>query len=159
MAEGETGKKKISLALIVAMIVVGLALAGGVSYFIASKIVADKTGGKVEKREPGVFMKLGDAKDGQLLVNIGAPGSGRYLKIGLVLEMKPAAEEKKDKNTLSPNEVKIQDTALYVLRSQKVEDFDPAKQEQLKELIRSEVNKALGEERVYEVYITSFILQ
>ena len=155
----EEKKKKIPMMLIVVMIVVGLALAGGISYFIASKIVADKSGTKVEQREPGTFVKLGDPKDGQLVVNIGGPTSGRYLKIGIVLEMKPQKEEKKDKNALSPQEVKVQDTVLYVLRSQKVEDFDPSKQENLKELIKREVNKSLGEERVYEVYITNFILQ
>lgn len=56
----EEKKKKIPLMLIVVMIVVGLALAGGISYFIASKIVADKAGTKVEQREPGTFVKLGD---------------------------------------------------------------------------------------------------
>ena len=85
----EEKKKKIPMMLIVVMIVVGLALAGGISYFIASKIVADKSGTKIEQREPGTFVKLGDPKDGQLVVNIGGPSSGRYLKIGLVLEMKP----------------------------------------------------------------------
>lgn len=157
MAEGE---KKFSMMLIAGMVVVGLLLAGGISYFIATKIVSDKASDKAAaQRQPGVFMKLGDAKEG-LILNIGGPSSGRYLKIGLILELKPDKNAApKEGKALSPEEVKIQDTVVHILRSQKIEDFDPAKQEQLKELIKTEVNKALGDERVYDVYITNFVLQ
>ena len=104
-------------------------------------------------------MRLGDPKDG-LIINIGGLNSGRYLKISMIVELKV------DKNAVpasgkmpSPDEIKILDTAVYVLRSQKIEDFDPLKQEQLKELIKNEINKAFGDEKVYEVYITNFVLQ
>lgn len=157
MAEGE---KKFSMAVIIGMIVVGLLLAGGISYFIATKIVTDKAGDKSSsKREPGVFMKLGDVKDG-LIINIGGLNSGRYLKIGMILELKPDKKAVPSTGKLpSPDEIKILDTTVSLLRSQKIEDFDPQKQEQLKELIKNEVNKAFGEEKVYEVYITNFVLQ
>nr|WP_285717731.1 flagellar basal body-associated FliL family protein [Pelosinus sp. IPA-1] len=154
------GEKKFSMMMIVGMIVVGLLLAGGISYFIATKIVSDRTvDKKSSQRDPGVFVKLGDAKDG-LIINIGGANSGRYLKIGLIVELKP---DKKSaaatgKGT-SPEEVKLADTAVYVLRSQKIEDFDPLKQEQLKELLKNEINKAFGDDRVYDVYITNFVLQ
>ena len=159
MAEGE---KKFPLMLVVGMIVFGLLLAGGISYFIATKIVADKGTDKkaaVAQHEPGVFVKLGDPKEG-LLINIGGVNSGRYLKIGLVVEVK---QNKNDLpmggKTPTPAEIKILDTVVYVLRAQKVEDFDPMKQEQLKELLKNEINKAFGEDKVYEVYITNFVLQ
>ncbi|MBU2702004.1 flagellar FliL protein [Sporomusaceae bacterium BoRhaA] len=159
MAEGE---KKFSLVTIIGIVVVGLLLAGGVSYFIATKIVAervstnDKKAGEVH--EPGEFIKLGDAKEG-LIVNMGGVG-GRYLKIGIILEMKPDKKAApKDGKNLSPDEIKVTDTVVYVLRSQKIEDFDPAKQDQLKELIKNEVNKVFGEDRVYNVYITNLVLQ
>lgn len=158
MAEGE---KKFPMMLIVGMVVFGLLLAGGISYFIATKIVADKTPDKAAaaQREPGVFMKLGDSKEG-LIINIGGVNSGRYLKIGIILELKQDKKAApKEGKSLSPEEVKILDIVVHVLRSQKIEDFDPAKQEHLKELIKSEVNKALGEEKVYEVFITNFVLQ
>ncbi|WP_378951833.1 flagellar basal body-associated protein FliL [Pelosinus sp. sgz500959] len=157
MAEGG---KKLPMMLIVGMIVVGLLLAGGISYFIATKIVADKSGEKSSSQhEPGVFIKLGDMKDG-LIINIGGLNSGRYLKIGMILELKPDKKAAPATGKLpSPDEIKILDTAVTVLRSQKIEDFDPLKQEQLKELVKNEVNKAFGEEKVYEVYITNFVLQ
>lgn len=154
-------QKKFSMMMVVGMIVFGLLLAGGISYFIATKIVADKVvDRKSSQREPGVFVKLGDAKDG-LIINIGGVNSGRYLKIGLIVELKPdkkiasAATGKMS----SPEEIKLADTAVYVLRSQKIEDFDPLKQEHLKELLKTEINKAFGDDRVYDVYITNFVLQ
>lgn len=154
------GQKKFPMMLVVGMIVFGLLLAGGISYFIATKIVADKVVDKKgSQREPGTFVKLGDAKDG-LLINIGGAGSGRYLKIGLIVELRPDKKAAPATGKLpSPEEIKINDTVVYVLRSQKIEDFDPLKQEQLKELLKNEINKSLGEDRVYDVYITNFVLQ
>ena len=157
MADGEKNYKLMTIA---GMIVVGLLLAGGISYFIATKIASDKAvDAKVVQHEPGVFMKLGDIKDG-LIINIGGLNSGRYLKIGMILELKP------DKKAVTANgkmpsldEIKVLDTVVYVLRSQKIEDFDPLKQDQLKELLKNEINKVFGEEKVYEVYITNFVLQ
>lgn len=150
--------KKFPMTLVVGMIVFGLLLAGGVSYFIATKIVAEKSSGTMA-HGPGVFVKLGDAKEG-LIVNIGGVNSGRYLKIGIILEMQPArTEQAADGKSPSPTEIKVLDTVVQLLRSQKIEDFDPNKQDQLKEIIKNELNKTLGEERVYQVYITHFVLQ
>ncbi|WP_425060866.1 hypothetical protein SCACP_16200 [Sporomusa carbonis] len=159
MAEEEK-PKKMSMMVVIILIVVGLILAGGISYLIATRVVSDKT---VEKKaaqhEPGQFIKLGDVKEG-LILNIGGVNSGRYLKIGLIVELKPDKNAPPKEGKLpSPEEIKIQDTAIYVLRSQKIEDFDPAKQDQLKELLKNEINKTLGEERVYDIYITNFVLQ
>ena len=152
-------ERKLSIGMIVGLIVVGLLIAGGMSYFIATKIVADKTDAKQSGREASVFVKVGDPKDG-LVINIGGVSSGRYLKISMTLEMKPNKKAKEGEGkSISPEEIKIVDTIVYILRSQKIEDFDPSKQERLKDLIKNEVNKALGEDRVYDVYITNFVLQ
>lgn len=157
MADGE---KKFPMMLVAGMIVFGLLLAGGISYFIATKIVSDKAvDKKTAQHEPGVFIKLGDLKDG-LIINIGGLNSGRYLKIGMIVEVKPDKKAVPVSGKMpSLEEIKILDTTVSVLRSQKIEDFDPLKQEQLKELIKNEINKAFGEEKVYEVYITNFVLQ
>jgi len=154
------GERRNPMMIIAGMIVFGLLLAGGISYFIATKIVSDKAvEKKVVQHEQGVFMKLGDIKDG-LIINIGGLNSGRYLKIGMILELKPDKKAVPATGKMpSPDEIKILDTAVSVLRSQKIEDFDPIKQEQLKELLKNEINKAFGEEKVYEVYITNFVLQ
>lgn len=159
MAEEEK-PKKMSMLVIIILIVIGLILAGGISYLIATRVVADKTvEKKASQREPGQFLKLGDTKEG-LIINIGGVNSGRYLKIGLIVELKPDKNAApKEGKMQSPEEIRILDTAVYVLRSQKMEDFDPAKQDQLKELLKNEINKTLAEERVYDIYITNFVLQ
>ncbi len=155
MAEGG---RKFSVTLIVSLIVVGLVLAGGVSYFIATKVTGGRTEGRAG-REPGAFIKLGDAKDG-LIINIGGVSSGRYLKIGIVLELRPDRKgQTPGGKTASPEEIKALDAVVQLLRTQKVEDFEPAKQERLKELVKAEVNRAYGEDRVMDVYITNFVLQ
>jgi len=149
-------KNALSMKLIIGAIVAALLVCSGIAYYVFTNYFMDNK--KTVQREPGTFLKLGD-KDG-LILNIGSVNSGRYLKIGLILELNPdknaAAKEGK---SLSPEEVKIQDTALHVLRSQKSEDFEPAKQEQLKTLLKNEINAALGKDRVYQVYITTFLLQ
>jgi flagellar FliL protein len=75
------------------------------------------------------------------------------------LEIKPDKNREAEGKTKSPEEIKVLDTVVYVLRSQKIEDFEPAKQERLKELIKNEVNKTMGDEYVYNVFITDFVLQ
>lgn len=149
-------KRPILVFVIVGLVLV-LTLAGGTAYYVVNNYMG---GGKTSTtREPGFLMKLGDPKEG-FIVNLGTATSGRYLKIGVILELK---QDKKAAatagKTLSPEEVKIQDAVLHVLRSQRVEDYDPQKQDRLKELIKQEVNKVLGREAVLEVYITNILLQ
>lgn len=156
MAEEE--KKKSPVPLIAALVVIGLILAGGISYYIATKVMVTGVE-RMQARDPGVFVKLGDPKEG-IIVNVGGVKSGRFLKVGIVLEVNPARDQAiLDGKVLPAAETKILDAVLQVLRSQKVEDFDPNKQEELKTLIKDELNKVIGEGFVYEVYITNFVLQ
>ncbi|MDU4959900.1 MAG: flagellar basal body-associated FliL family protein [Sporomusaceae bacterium] len=156
MAEGE---KKISTVMIAVMVVVGLALAGGISYFIATKTVGDQNVKQVIVRGPSTLMKLGDPKEG-LIVNIGGVNSGRYLKISVIAEI---AQDKNQQESAgkspSSEEIKMLDTVIHTLRSLKPDEFEPAKQENLKDLLKQEMNKKLGEERVYNVYITNLVVQ
>lgn len=156
MRLAEEEKKKSPMLMVIGLIVVGLILAGGVSYFIASKVMHDSPG-KAEERKPGVFVKLGDPKEG-IIVNVGGIKSGRFLKVGMVLELNPG-DNLKDGKIIPSAETKILDSVTQLLRAQKIEDFDPNKQENLKTLIKDEVNKAVGENTVQEVYITNFVLQ
>ena len=148
-------KKPIFIYVAVGLVLV-LALAGGTAYYVVTNYMG---GAKTAvTREPGFLMKLGDPKEG-FIVNIGSATSGRYLKIGVILELKPDKKLQAAGKTMSPEEIRIQDAVLHVLRSQRVEDYDPQKQDRLKELIKQEVNKVLGRESVYEVYITNILLQ
>lgn len=159
MADEEVEKRKKSpIILIIALVLIGLIFAGGISYFVTTKVMTDSVG-KVAKRDPGIFVKLGDAKDG-IIVNVGGVKSGRFLKMGIVLEMNPANDKNfKDGKIIPATETKVLDTVLQILRSQKVEEFDPTKQDSLKSLIKDQVNQTIGDGSVYEVYITTFVLQ
>jgi len=109
--------------------------------------------------DPGVFIKLGDPKDG-ILVNVGGLKAGRFLKTSIVLEMNPGKKDNiADGKLLAPAETKVMDVTLQTLRSLKVEELDAGKQDELKTTLRDSLNKALGEGSVYEVYITSFLMQ
>ena len=51
------------------------------------------------------------------------------------------------------------DTTLQIIRTVKIEELDAARQDDLKAKLKAELNKALGEGSVYDIYITSFMLQ
>ncbi|MBQ7516652.1 MAG: flagellar basal body-associated FliL family protein [Schwartzia sp.] len=165
-AEGEEAPKKKKPPIIVFIavgVLVALILAGGISYFVATKLMKssaaeDNSGPRYH--DPGVFVKLGDPKEG-LLVNVGGVKANHFLKIGLVLEMNPAKKANINKEgKLDPiAETKMLDTVLQILRSEPLDGYDANKQEQLKEKIKVEVNRELSEGSVYNVYITSFVLQ
>lgn len=154
-------KKKSPIILIAVLVVVGLALAAGISFFVTTKLMADTAseGGAAKFHDPGVFIKLGDPKDG-ILVNVGGQKSGKFLKTSIILEMNPGKKEIIHEGAIVPvAETKIMDIVLQVLRSSKMEEFDATKQDDLKKKIKEEVNGVLGEGTVYDVYITSFLLQ
>lgn len=153
------GKKKI--IMIIAGVLLALAAAGGISYYVVQHFLhaANNPIDPEKNHDPGVFVKLGKGDEG-LMVNVGGIKGGRFLKIGIVLELNPGKKDNiKDGKVLPIAETKILDTVLYVLRSEKLESFDATKQDELKEKLRSELNKALGVASVYSIYITSFILQ
>ena len=158
------GKKKPPLIAIIAVLVlIGVALAGGISYFVVTRAMrgnmAEDGGAYNRYHDPGIFVKLGDAKEG-ILVNVGGVKAGRFLKVGIVLEMNPSKKSIITDGKLNPiAETKILDTVLQILRSEPLDGFDAMKQEALKEKIKTEVNHELSEGSVYNVYITSFILQ
>ena len=136
-------KKKSPIILVIVLVLVGLVLAGGISFFI----------------DPGVFIKLGDAKEG-ITVNVGGQKAGKFLKAGIVLEMNPGKKDNLADGKLQPMaETKILDTTMQILRSAKLEEFDATKQDALKKKLKDELNAKLGAGSVYDVYITSFLLQ
>lgn len=160
----EEPKKKSPIILVVVLVLVGLVLAGGISFFVTTKLMAgsagDGGGGEVRHSDPGIFVKLGDPKEG-ILVNVGGARAGKYLKTSIILEMNPGKEANvTEEGKLQPvAETKILDVTLQLLRSAKMEEFDATKQDDLKKKLKDELNAALGSGSVYDVYITSFLLQ
>ena len=159
-AAPEEKKKRSPIIMIAALVLVGLVLAGGISYFVTTKLMTNtSTSGESKHHDPGVFIKLGDAKEG-IIVNVGGIKASRFLKVGIVMELNPGKKDNITDKKLNPlAETKIHDTTLQILRTVKIDELDAAKQDELKQKIKVDVNKALGEGSVYDVYITSFVLQ
>jgi flagellar FliL protein len=156
----EEPKKKSPIILVVILVLIGLVLAGGISFFITTKMMAETATEQVsEHHDPGKFIKLGDAKEG-IMVNVGGQKAGKFLKAGIVLEMNPGKKDNILEGVLKPEaETKILDTTMQMLRSAKLDEFDAAKQDELKKKLKDELNERLGQGSVYDVYITSFLLQ
>lgn len=159
--------KKKQIVLIIVLVIVGLALAAGISLFVVTKFMGDVSGGGHEEggepryHDSGVFVKLGDPKEG-ILVNVGGPRSGKYLKASIIVEFNPAKKSviNDETNSLQPDaEVKVNDVATQFLRATSLEDFDADKQDEFKKQLKDALNAALGGGSVYDVYITSFLLQ
>lgn len=160
--------KKKTIIMIIALVIVGLALAAGISLFVVTKFMGDVGSGGSEDEDvgpryhdPGVFVKLGDAKEG-MLVNVGGPRSGKYLKASIIVEFNPGKKAiiNEETHALQPDaEIKVNDVATQFLRSTKLEDFDADKQDEFKKQLKDALNMALGSGAVYDVYVTSFLLQ
>ena len=150
------------IVVVVVAVLVAVAAAGGISYYIFSQAETPSRaddGGGGSHRDPGVFYKLGDPKEG-ILVNVGGGRSGKFLKAGIVLELNPGKSENvTDGKVGSVAETKILDTTMQFLRAAPLEDFDASKQDALKKQLKDALNERLGQGSVYDVYITSFLLQ
>ena len=121
----------------------------------------DEEGGAPRYHDAGVFIKLGDPKEG-ILVNVGGPRSGKFLKASIIAEFNPGKKSviNEETKSLFPDaEVKVNDVATQFLRGTSLEDFDADKQEDFKKQLKDALNMALGAGSVYDVYITSFLLQ
>ena len=161
--------KNKTIIMVVVLVIVGLALAAGISLFVVTKMMGDIPGGGAGDEEgvgqryhdPGIFVKLGDPKEG-ILVNVGGPRSGKYLKASIIVEFNPGKKVviNDETNSLYPDaEIKVNDVATQFLRATSIEDFDADKQEEFKKQLKDALNMALGSGSVYDVYITSFLLQ
>ena len=169
-AQAAKSARKKKIALIIVLVIVGLALAAGISLLVVTKVVGDLPvgGGSAEEEssgpryhDSGIFVKLGDPKEG-ILVNVGGPRSGKYLKASIIVEYNPGKQSviNEETHALQPDaEVKVNDVATQFLRATKLEDFDADKQDEFKKQLKDALNAALGGGSVYDVYITSFLLQ
>ena len=146
------------VVVVVVAVLVAVAAAGGISYYIFSQtespLHSEDGGGSGSHRD-----KLGDPKEG-ILVNVGGGRAGKFLKAGIVLELNPGKSENvTDGKVGSVAETKILDTTMQFLRAAPLEEFDASKQDALKKQLKDALNERLGQGSVYDVYITSFLLQ
>lgn len=160
----EEPKKKSPIILVAVLVVVGLVLAVGISFFMMKHMMESSAQEEEfddsRPHDSGIFLKLGDPKEG-ILVNVGGPRAGKFLKAGIVLEMNPSKKSviNEETHTFNPEaEIKVMDIVTQFLRSVPVDDFDAAKQADLKKQLKDALNAELGSGAVYDIYITSFML-
>ncbi len=104
------------------------------------------------KHDPGIFVKLGDTKDG-ILVNV---GDGRFFKTNIVIELNPRKKEVVVNDKLTEQaEARIFLDVISILKSADLENFNADMQDHIKKEIMNTINQNLGNGTVYDVYITS----
>ena len=144
-----SGEKKRSKMPMILIIIVVLALNG----LIVGKIFLGGKSKAGHKETPEVGQKLALE---EFLVNLGDAGSEHYLKTTIALGLKKGIDEK----SLEEEQAPIKDTIISVLSSSKRDEISTEKgKQELKEEIKTRVNKALKGEKVLEVYFTAFATQ
>lgn len=90
------------------------------------------------------------------VVNLASSGQGRYLRTTLSLGVKDAHEKEKIKEFVGP----IRHAVIMYLTERKIEDLiDPEGKEKLRQALHEEINEAIGEKMVSNVYFKEFLIQ
>ncbi|MGC9196526.1 MAG: flagellar basal body-associated FliL family protein [Syntrophobacteraceae bacterium] len=148
-APQEVQPKSNKLLIIILAFVVLLGAGGAVAYMKFGG--ATPANASVEKEKTPVSYTLPT-----FLVNLADPGSKRFLKvtIDLQLDSKAAAEQCK---TLDPE---IKDSILTILSSQEAGDIVSADDKRrLKKLLKQTLNHLITNGKVLQVYFTDFLIQ
>jgi flagellar FliL protein len=145
----ETRSKSGKLLIIVVAFVVLLGAGGAVVYMKFMGATPAKA--SVEKGQTPVSYTLPT-----FLVNLADPGSKRFLKVSIDLQLdsKAAADQCK---ALDPQ---LRDSILTILSSQESGDIVSADDKRrLKKLIKQSLNQNLTSGKVLHVYFTDFLIQ
>ena len=90
------------------------------------------------------------------VVNLASSGQGRYLRTTLSLGVKDAHEKEKIKEFVGP----IRHAVIMYLTERKIEELiDPEGKEKLRQALHEEINEAIGEKMVSNVYFKEFLIQ
>ncbi|HEX2226598.1 MAG TPA: flagellar basal body-associated FliL family protein, partial [Candidatus Binatia bacterium] len=90
------------------------------------------------------------------VVNLASSGQGRYLRTTLSLGVKDAHEKEKIKEFVGP----IRHAVIMYLTERKIEELiDPEGKEKLRKALHEEINEAIGEKMVSNVYFKEFLIQ
>jgi len=143
----KSGKLPIKLAIIVLLVVVvGLGV---------TKVV--KGGKKDGKKAPEKQVELSPWKLEEFVVNLRDANEARYLKVNIVLGVEGKVEAGEGGN---PDEPKVRDTIISVLTAKSYDDLEsPAGKEHLKAELKSALNAELEQNKVANIYFTSFAMQ
>jgi flagellar FliL protein len=138
--------------MIVVMLVLSLAIAAGTSYFMLTKL----TGNSSKAEAEGKINELGPTyKVGEFIVNL-ADGSSQFIRLNLSVEVnnEDIVEE------LKRRDPQIRDTIISILRDKQEEDISSKSgTRDLREEIRTELNKFISEGKITNVFFTEFVVQ
>ncbi len=157
MAEKAEDKKEAAIAkkgppMMIIMAVFAVVVLGA-AFLMVQKASAKQKGGEVKKVEKGPVMTLDE-----FLVNLSDPGSDHFLKVTVGLELDKG--KGKTAESLKEQTPEIRDAILTSLSSETRDQIAPESgREKLKAQIKKNVNEALGEEDVKNVYFTNFVTQ
>jgi flagellar FliL protein len=125
----------------------------GAAFMVVQKASAKQKGGAVKKVEKGPVMTLDE-----FLVNLSDPGSDHFLKVTVGLELDKS--KGKTAESLKEQTPEIRDAILSSLSSETRDQVAPESgRQKLKAQIKKNVNAALGEDDVQNVYFTNFVTQ
>jgi flagellar FliL protein len=148
--EGKKGGLDMKI-IIIGLVAFLLAIAG--SYFVARSVLAPlmpKEETKSESKGTGTLIDLGE-----FTVNISDVSATRFLKTEVVLETNDSKLQKEVEESLSPV---IRDEIITILSSKTVADLDVHNRDELKNEIKTRLNRRLGN-KITNVYFDTFIMQ
>lgn len=85
-------------------------------------------------------------------------GTSSYLKYTIAIEVNEDLYKKTEEKAFTEKDVLVQEVVSQTLRVQKFADLSVDKQHDLKMKIKTNINKALNQEVVFEVYIIYFVI-
>lgn len=140
------------------IVLVGLLIflvAMGASYFMLKSLMApfmpEEQKKETKEKGTGTIVSVGE-----FTTNLNDPTGSRFVKVEIYVEL---AGEKKKEEELKEYMPIMKDTILGILSSKTAADLDVRYREELKQEIKTKLNKKLGSEMVKDVYFTSFIMQ
>jgi flagellar basal body-associated protein FliL len=90
------------------------------------------------------------------VVNLASSGQGRYLRTTLSLGVKDTHEKEKIKEFVGP----IRHAVIMYLTERKIDELiDPEGKEKLRQALHEQINEAIGEKMVSNVYFKEFLIQ
>jgi flagellar FliL protein len=150
------------IIIIAAGALTGILGAGGIIYFVNPDLIPGLVGaeGPTHQAENVHKEKKQDTEVGAdldvFVVNLASSGQGRYLRTTLSLGVKDAHEKEKIKEFVGP----IRHAVIMYLTERKVDELvDPAGKEKLRQALHQQINEAIGEKMVSNVYFKEFLIQ
>lgn len=156
MAEEKTPeiqeKSGFDFKIIVAGLIIFL-IAMGASYFLMKNLMAPLL--PKEDTESKEVLTGNLVEVGEFTTNVGDIAGARFIKVEVFVEV----SGKKGSENINEFMPVIKDSILTILSSQNAADLDVRNRQNLKNEIKNDLNRKLGNEMIKNVYFTSFIMQ